>query len=469
VNQATAFEALREFVRRAKILKLLRDKCFPQQLAFIDDPSRLKAALCSRRAGKSMAAAIYLLLEAFRRPRTVCLYVALTRGSAKNIMWSLLKKLNRELELGMVPGDFNESDLTARLPNGSFIRLFGADSDQKQREKLLGDEYSLVVVDEAASFRIDLKTLIFSIIKPATDGVLGSIVCIGTPADFRNFFYTITEEDNDDGKQWSRHRWNTLDNPHMRENWTKSLAEIELTRPLYKETPEFKCMYLGQWVLDFDKLVYKFSPERNTIAAKDLPDLDTYLLAIDLGWNDATAFTVVGWRENDSTLYVVESFKKTEMLIDDVAKETKRLGKKYDVVKMMIDGQAKQAVQELKTRYLLPVTPTDKHAKSDFIRMMNTDLLMKRVKLVRGSTEDLAEEWRLLVWDERNVFARKELDSCKNDAADSCLYAWRASRNYVKSDNDAPEVLDPHGEEAVDAFWEEKAARINDVFGDDDY
>ena len=65
-----------------------RNDLFDYQLDFIDDESQIKTALCSRRSGKTYASCYYLLEEASRHPDIICAYIALTRRSAKRLMWT---------------------------------------------------------------------------------------------------------------------------------------------------------------------------------------------------------------------------------------------------------------------------------------------------------------------------------------------------------------------------------------------
>src|SRR6267378_7703250 len=112
------------------------DPAFPAQTTFISDPAKLKVVLCTRRSGKSYGAGLYLDREAYETPGVSCLYIALTRDSAKKIMWKdVLKPINRKLGLGT---RFNETELTATLPNGSVIYVLGVDSTEEEKQKLLG-------------------------------------------------------------------------------------------------------------------------------------------------------------------------------------------------------------------------------------------------------------------------------------------------------------------------------------------
>src|SRR6266850_3056845 len=61
-------------------------------------------------------------------------------------MWKdVLKVINRRHKLGV---QFNESELSAKFPNGSVIYLVGSDSNEDERQKLLGQKFVLVVIDD---------------------------------------------------------------------------------------------------------------------------------------------------------------------------------------------------------------------------------------------------------------------------------------------------------------------------------
>jgi phage FluMu gp28-like protein len=70
----------------------LEDHLFGEQLAFIQDPSPNKVAVCSRRAGKTTACAADLVHTAINNPGTVSLYITLSRNNAKKIIWKEIKE-----------------------------------------------------------------------------------------------------------------------------------------------------------------------------------------------------------------------------------------------------------------------------------------------------------------------------------------------------------------------------------------
>jgi len=401
---------------------------FPQQLSFIRDPARLKVLFCTRRAAKSYTAGVYMINECLNNPGVNCLFLGLTRSSAEGILWKdILKEMNIQLNLGL---SFNETKLIATFPNGSVIYATGVDVDEDEMNKLLGKKYRLVCIDEASMYTIDMQKLVYGILKPATADQRGTICLMGTSSNFtRGLFYDITT-----GREpgWSIHTWSAHDNPFISKQWAEELAEIDKLRPLFRETPLFKQWYLNQWVVDTDKLVYKYNLERNSFKQKPAhlsPSGWTYILGVDLGYEDDTAFVLCTFHENDKTLYILKTFNKKHMDITDVANKIKefRDDKDYPVSKVVIDGANKQAVEEIQHRHHIALEPADKTGKSDFIEIMNAELIQSKIK-IKDSLTILTQEMMGLVWQtegDKIKLPRKEHPNLPNHLCDALLYAWR--------------------------------------------
>src|SRR5688500_6955999 len=67
----------------------------PKQKAFVEDPAKFKAAVCSRRAGKSEGDAAWLLEGAVSDPGGLSVYVARSKGNARLIIWPAFDRINR--------------------------------------------------------------------------------------------------------------------------------------------------------------------------------------------------------------------------------------------------------------------------------------------------------------------------------------------------------------------------------------
>lgn len=444
------------------------DDSMPEQAAFIRDPARLKVVFCTRRAGKSYGEGRLLCQEAAATPNVSCLYIALTRGSAENTMWrDVLKELDRELGLNAT---FNETKLRMTLPNGSTTTLLGLDTAEDEKKKLLGGKYKVVVIDEAASFTIDVHELVYEVLKPAVSDHRGTICLSSTPTNVHaGLFFDITK-DQDPMKpgrwtheDWSCHRWSYEQNPYMRAKVEEDIAELIAKKPLIEQTPGFQQHWRGRWCIDLSKLVYKFVLGRNSFDGV-LPPMRAgawhFTLGIDTGWK-ATAFTLCAHHDHLPNLYVLESWKRRAMDITAIAEVEQWYRSRFPLEQSVVDGANKQAVEEMNRRHGLSLEAADKRDKFEFIDIMNDDFAQQRVlistakwepELVeqftdagRCGTEDyvsefkcglLVAEYSKLVIDETKLkkqLKREEQRGLENHCCDSTLYPWRKAYPYLST------------------------------------
>lgn len=447
------------------------DHKFPQQKKFARDPAKLKSLFCTRRSAKSYTVGLYLVDTALHNSGCNCLFIGLTRDSAKRIVWKdILTAINDRFSLGMTP---NQTDLTMTLKNGSVIKVTGVDADEEEMKKLLGGKYRLACIDEASMYTIDTNNLVYGVLKPAmvdpnAGGERGTICLTGTASNFpRGLFYDITT-----GKEpgWSRHEWTAHDNPYVAKQWQEELDEIAKDRPLYMETPQFKQWYLNQWVIDEEKLVYRFNPERNL--AKVLPQLPhedwTYTLGVDLGWEDDNAFVLSAYHLNDptKTLYIIDSQSKKKLTFDQVS--DKILTYK-NVHKIVIDGANKQGVESMRARSNIPFEYADKQDKVTFIELFNADLTQGRVKILdTPQNRPLWEELQALVWKtegDKIKLPKKEHPSLPNHRCDALLYNWRCGYHYQSEPAKSKVIVGSRAwyeQQAVD-IWEKERERLESV------
>lgn len=436
VNKEKALAVLAKRRASSDTAFLFQDS-FPQQEAFIRDPAKLKALFCTRRAAKSFTAGLYLIHEALSNPGCNCLFIGLTRETAKAIIWKdILRVLNKKYKLN---AKFHQTELTMTFPNGSVIKITGIDSDEDEMNKLLGRKYRLVCIDEASLYTINLTNLVYGILKPAmTDpnktGERGVICMMGTSSNFtRGLFYEVTTKKE---TGWSLHSWTAHDNPHVAKQWQEELDEIKNLRPLYMETPQFKQWYLNQWVVDEDKLVYKFNESRNLY--NKLPTLPpngwTYVLGVDTGWEDDNAFVLTAYHSNDPNMYVVKTFNKPKMTFDQVSEKILEFMRDPIMApsQIIIDGANKQGVETMRVRSNIPFVFADKTGKVDFIEILNADLIQAKIK-INESCRTLIDEMMSLVWKttgDKIDLPKREHPSLSNHLCDALLYAWRKAYHY---------------------------------------
>lgn len=448
------------------------DPAFPEQSAFIRDPSRQKVIFGTRRSGKSLGVTGWLLDAGFKRPGCDLLLIGLVRDSIKRAMWKPgVKLLDKKYRLG---GKFNETNLTYTPPNGSTLYLLGMDKDKDQLEKLLGGKLARVAIDEAGSYRIDLKELIFSKLMPALADLRGEVALLGTPTNLKKgLFYELTAGQdasnpghwNKDG--WSCHRWSAFQNPYMAAQWQEQIDLLVKQTPNIEEVPWFIQNYRGRWAVDLSKLVYKYIPIRNDFDGR-LPEFRGkgrwhHVLAVDLGYEpDPSSFTVLAYHDFDPILYIRESTKETKLDVTDVANRTKGYQLRYDFDAMVIDNANKQAVEELRRRHDLPFVAADKTGKSDFIELMNAEFIKGKILVDPVECEDLVEEYSGLIWDDRSA-RREEHPSCANHCADGGLYGWRHCYQYLSEIPESPPA--PGTPEAMAREVAKMRQQAEDEFG----
>lgn len=422
-----------------KELQKRLSNAFSKQLEFISDPSKQKVLFCTRRSAKSFTAGLYLVLEALVNPGSNCLFIGLTRQSAKAIIWKdILTVIDRHWQLGC---SFNQTELSMTFPNGSVISVTGVDADEKEMNKLLGRKYRLVTIDEASMYTIDLRNLVYGVLGPAMvdpneGGESGTICLMGTASDFpRGLFYDITSGIE---KGWRLFTWTAHDNPYVAKQWQEALDKIKAERPAYMDTPQYKQWYLNEWVIDEEKLVYRFDVNRNL--CHSLPKLTSdgwsIVLGVDTGWEDDTAFVLTAYHIHDPHLYVLRTFHKKKMTFEDVVQKIHEFmtDPEWAPQRVIIDGANKQGVESMKVRSSIPFEYADKQDKATFIELNNSDLIQGRIKVLNiEANRALWQEMCSLVWvtDGGKIkYPKKEHPELSNHLCDAFLYAWRCGYHY---------------------------------------
>ncbi len=433
-------DLIAELARRADLVENRPDileGCFRQQRDFVLSNAKREALFCTRRSAKSFTAGTKLVYRGLKYPGTNHLFTGLTRASAKGIIWKdVLRVIDRKYNLN---ASFNQTDLTMTLPNGSEIWATGLDADEDEMKKVLGRKFKTACIDEASMYTINLHEFVYGVLGPAMADEEGVINLMGTASNFpRGLFYDITT-----GTEagWKLAQWSAHDNPYVARQWQEALDEIALNRPLYMETPQFKQWFLNRWVIDDEKLVYKFNPDRNLV--KEIPHLphDGWInvLGVDLGWEDDNAFILTSYHRNDPTLYIRSSFAKKHMTFDGVAEKIQEYMKdsQWPPHKVVIDGANKQGVESMRARSSIPFEYADKRDKATFIELCNADLVQAKIKFLdTPGNRPSWDEMLALVWEtdkrdsDRIKLPKRENPTLPNHRCDAFLYAWRMGFHF---------------------------------------
>lgn len=416
--------------------------CFDKQLSFVEDATQYKTAVCSRRAGKTIACAADLTATALSMPDVVCLYITLSRKNAKRIVWPELLKLNREFQLGGKP---NETDLSIRYPNGSMVYCSGA-KDKSEIENFRGLPLKKVYVDECQSFRAHIADLIDDVLSKALFDYAGTLCLIGTPGLVpAGYFYDCTQSD-----AWSHHAWTMFDNPHLPIKSGKSIQEmidadckrmgVDISHPKIQR----ECF--GKWAVDRDSLIFRYNAEINDF--KELPNVEWQtVMGVDLGHDDADAIAVLGWHKHLKELYLIEEFTARKQGITELSDQIEERVKKYEPLKIKMDTGAlgKKIAEEMRRRRGIPIEAAEKARKMEFIELLNDSM---RTGQFRARQKGLFAQDCFLVEKDRDKSGPEKIvisDKYHSDICDAVLYAYREALHWLETP--APKVIQTGSDE----------------------
>ncbi len=424
---------------------------FGPQRWLIESPHRRKVAKCGRRSGKTVGVAIALLLAALEQPVVPVLYVTLTRGNAKDIVWRDLLRLNREFGLGFT---VREADLELVSPIGVVIQLRGAHTAQ-EIEKYRGKAFKLVIIDEAQSFPDTvLRPLIQDVIGPTLLDYSGALWLVGTPPPLRRgYFFECYAGKLAAGREI--HHWTVRDNERFParlagKSVDQILADVRAEFGWTEEDPTYRREYLGEDVEDLEALLFEYIAARNGVAEPEGGEW-TNVLALDLGHDDNSALSVEGWRKGDRRVWHRAEWRDNKVDVTDCVNKLVEFRALYRPVSMVIDtgGLGKMIAAEIRRRHQIPVEPAEKNDKPGAIKLWNT--AMRKGQYFAAPDSLLVEEFGLVRKDP-DALARGKLQELgphdggyHGNMTDASLYAWRKCWAHLEKipEDKPPEYQEP--------------------------
>ena len=430
-------------------LTRLRDPNFYKQNEILDDrANRYKALNATRRSGKTVTEAISFMEIGEEFPKSNMVFGALTLDSAADIVWQEFKDLNKRGSYGC---KFNETKKIMFFPNGSKVRLFGLDTSPKQMRKVLGQKLRKFSLEEAGSMSQDMRKLFYQMVKPALADLRPNswMTLLGTCENIPNTFFEGVTEGTETDLPWKVYKWTAQENPYMAKQWQEELDEMLKNNPKVVDASWFKTHYMNQWCADDDLLIIPIDKCEQVEFIND-GNYD-FVLGVDVGYNDANAFSILACHKNKREVIIVKTFKEAELIFSEVAEIIKGIQRKYNIFKIVIDGANKQGLMEIRKRFHIPMDIAEKTGKATYLHLLRDDVICGYVLMDEANCGELYTEWSSLMWKDLNK--EKEDDRCQNHLADATLYAWRYCYHYLW---EAPEQkLD----ESSDAFMDDLEER----------
>lgn len=436
---ATEFTVTKQVaVSDNKIANAIFAALFPKQQQVVKDKHKRKAVLCPRRAGKSWTALSYSYYTALNKPWSNCLVVGLTLKSLRGIYWNRVLPLF-EQTFG-IESKKHHTEMRVRLPNGSLITWVGAET-RAEIEKLRGQAYDLVIIDEAASFSpVILDELVNDVFRRGLMDRMGTIMLIGTPGSLLDgaFYHGTfpgavdqkgvpyartfdapeeywTKSNSKRTPRWSRHSWTVKENTALPHAWSEALNDKE-SEGWADDNPTWLREYMGQWVASDDLFVYRYPlllsnepskvswlPQQSKGNPSGLPKESDYrfVMGVDLGFEDDFALVVCAYSLTEGVMYHVYDMKLPHQDVNQVARhlvETCAMFEnKIDAIVADTAGLGKMVVETINNQYGLSIVPAEKTEKYDFIELVNSDFSSGKIRIIPDS--DLAMELSTLQWD----------------------------------------------------------------------
>jgi phage terminase large subunit len=267
-----------------------------QQKEIFEKLKRFNVFVCHRRFGKTTLAINVLIRIALSKPGAFCAYIAPTFKQAKDVAWHPPDTSVKTFIRNIPNYEKWEQEGRVLLPNGSIIRLFGADDPDRLRG--IGLDY--VVIDEVSQMNPRTWT---EIILPALSDKGGHAMFIGTPKG-HNFLYDIwaSAEDKDN---WYRKDFKASETGIIDPDILEDLKE-QMDDDTFQQ--EYECSFdaaiRGSY---YGKLMVQADNEGRIDKVPFDPAMLVYA-AFDIGVDDATSIWFYQ-KPKDGTVRIIDYFE----------------------------------------------------------------------------------------------------------------------------------------------------------------
>jgi hypothetical protein len=440
----TLFDRSRKEIK-AHDLDMILSRCHQKQRDLLLNPSRFKALLSPRRVGKTTYNLYEVLVHDKKYPRSMIAYIVPdSKAHAKDLFWLPMKELDEKLGLGLT---FKEVEKRVITPNGTNILILGAhDADSPQR--LRGNPYSLVLLDECKDFGPHFEELVVEAVLPGLDDYGGTLVLSGTPGNvFQGLFYKITTTD---PEGWEVSRWIKSDNTFLRPE-ARDLQKVWETsyKPfgLGMDSPKFRREQKAEWVSDESEQAYLYNPDRNYFSGELNPLISyDHICGIDIGKRDKLVIQPAAFSAYDTNLTYLDGHAERGMYIETMVQKWREMNAKYHFIGTVVDtgGLGVMIVDDVNMRYGLNWQAAQKGNgyKLAAVKQMNSDFLLGRIKAHPDSVA--AKAWA------RSIKCPKTGLPLHSDEGDAALYVHRYSYHW----QGAPQAEKPASHSTE--WWQEQ-------------
>lgn len=385
--------------------------------SFKNSNSRINIWEGSVRSGKTFISVIRFI-EAMRNgPKGNVMIIGVSRDSIqRNVLIELCSFLSFPIPTPKA---------TQMNAFGRIIFLIGA-NDERAQKRIHGSTIALAYVDELTLIPQGFFKMLLSRLS-----VTGAQL-FGTTNPDSPFHWLKTDVIDNVSIDMSKFKFTIDDNPSLSSDYIKNL-KAEYTGLWYKRFIE------GQWVLA-EGTVYDFFDESDHVIALPPGIADYYIVGIDYGTHNPTAFTMVGynsrlypnmWLEKE---YFYDSEKKQRQKTDtEYSEDLSSFCKGYNVKCVYIDPSALSLKIEMVRYGISHLFDADNDVLNG-IRFVSK-LLSNGTFKVCSNCKNIIQEFGTYRWDDKAARNGEDKAIKKNDhALDSLRYALysRFGKKYAE-------------------------------------
>jgi PBSX family phage terminase large subunit len=398
------------------------------------------------RSGKTFFICDIIFTRAIMSPGSRHLIARLKFNAAKASVWlDTLKKVSSNY-----PGvecNFNESDHYVKFDNAAEIWLDGL--DEKERvEKILGREYSTIFLNEVSQIPYTSVRMALTRLSQKSIGIRPRGFYDLNPTSrghwshrmFIDKVNPITGEPLKFPDNYAAIQMNPTDN---RENLADGYIEHELESLTGGMRERF---LLGNYSDFTDILVFQppdvYAWDEFLAWGANRWHMVRLVAGLDIGFEDADAFAVLAYVENEPETWLVAEYKERRNLTSELAtaihaklkwcKENIPAPTQELVIYTDTGGGGKKSATDLARTYGLPIRPAYKRQKEVGIELLQDDINAGRMHVMAGGI--MADECTKIVWQIRSedgqVIRVIDDKAYHPDLMDAVLYAHRYLTSY---------------------------------------
>lgn len=284
---------------------------------------RFSCLVVHRRGGKTYAVINDMVVRALRTKKKNWRggYIAPYLQQAKDAAWQPLMEAVAEM-----PGvKISKSDLSVVFPNGSRIRLYGADN----QEAIRGGYFDFAAIDEYGDIH---PSVLGTIVMPMLSGRRGSLVIIGTPKG-KNHFHARFHKALSKSDTWYVAY---LPITETKDEALSHSDQQEIREEL--DDPEWNQEFLCSWTAEFRGSYYAKQLEELKARSGDGRGIGVFppvagekvFVAMDVGRRDATAMWF--WQYVNGRVRIIKYVEQTGLDAQEACDILENLPFTYDTV-----------------------------------------------------------------------------------------------------------------------------------------